>query len=741
MWRGEKPIKKEHHFMADQKKKIVIIGGGMSGMATAFGLTSAPNWQDQYDVTVLQLGWRLGGKGASGRNAQAQQRIEEHGLHVWGGFYENAFRVMRACYAELNRPPNMPLATWDEAFKPSPLVTFMENLNDDWLIWNNNFPEYPNSTPGDGTPMPSVFEGVLRIVEWIVRVSLDPDCAAPAATEAKSAAASELKISRPVEIESLVATAENLFNAAGEYADEKVASIIRAKAYPPELTFLIDAYMLLRTAPPDPAAHAPELHNAVVWSLRTFREVYVSPTPDVTNLSSGVRRALVLIDLGLAEVIGILSDGILLNGFNVVDDEDLMEWYSRHGAAPDSVNSALVRGIYDFIFAYEQGDKNQPALAAGTGLRCIFRLIMWYKGAIFWKMQAGMGDTVFAPLYSVLKKRGVNFKFFQKVENLGLTTDKNSIATILVSEQATLKNGEYDPLYLVNDLPCWPDVPFYDQLVQGDELKDKGIDLENPWAPWEPVSHYTLKAEEDFDIVVLATSLAPLKEICPELIAANPAWNNMVENVKTVQTQAFQLWMIPSLADLGWDAGSPVLTAFAHPDETWADMSQVISREVWPVGQEPGSIAYFCGPLIDADPIPPYSDHDFPVQQAEIARQNSINWINQNLPLIWTKAGEPENFDWNLLDDSSGQSGSTRFNSQYSRANLSPAERYVLSVPRSTKYRLNAAGSGFNNLYLAGDWTLNGLNFGCIESATMGGLEVSQAISGYPAEIVGEKDF
>lgn len=64
----------------------------------------------------------------------------------------------------------------------------------------------------------------------------------------------------------------------------------------------------------------------------------------------------------------------------------------------------------------------------------------------------------------------------------------------------------------------------------------------------------------------------------------------------------------------------------------------------------------------------------------------------------------------------------------------------MLSVPGSTKYRLTAAGSGFANLYLAGDWTLNGLNFGCIESATMGGLEVSQAICGYPKEIVGTTD-
>jgi uncharacterized protein with NAD-binding domain and iron-sulfur cluster len=723
--------------MAAQKKKIVIIGGGISGLAAAFGLTTPPNWQDQYEITVLQLGWRLGGKGASGRNAAAQQRIEEHGLHVWGGFYENAFRVMRACYTELNRPPNSPLATWDEAFKPSAMVSWMEDRNGSWLPWNNSFPEYPQSTPGDGTPMPSLLEGILRVIEWIIQTALEP--AFTPAARAPGMGAS--KTATPTWIERLVADAEMRF-AMRMSADWKSAPLFRNKAYSAEMGFLADAYKLLRAAQPDdPKAHPPEVHEAAVWLLRTFRQQFGPRARDAAQSDDGLRRAAILVDLGLTEVIGMLSDGVLLHGFNVIDNEDLMAWLRRHGAAPESVNSAVIRGTYDFIFAYKQGDPLQPALAAGAGLRCIFRLIMWYKGAIFWKMQAGMGDTVFAPLYLVLKNRGVTFRFFQKVENLGLSEDQTSIATLQVSEQATVTTGEYEPLYDVNNLPCWPNAPFYDQLVQGNELKAQGINLEDPWSPWPPVNTYTLQAGQDFDTVILATSFAPLKEICAELITVSPAWTRMVQSIQTVQTQAFQLWLTPSLSELGWSAGPTVLTAFAHPDETWADMSQVVPREVWPVGQEPGSIAYFCGPLLEVDPIPPYSDHDFPAQQAVLVQEESIRWVDQNLPLLWPAAGAPANFNWNLLDDPLGGSGPARFTSQYWRANLSPAERYVLSVPGSTQYRLGPAGSRFANLYLAGDWTLNGLNFGCIESATMGGLEVSQAICGYPSEIVGVNDL
>ena len=52
-----------------------------------------------YKVTVYESSSRLGGKCASSRDYHG--RIHEHGLHVWLGFYENAFRMMRECYAEV----------------------------------------------------------------------------------------------------------------------------------------------------------------------------------------------------------------------------------------------------------------------------------------------------------------------------------------------------------------------------------------------------------------------------------------------------------------------------------------------------------------------------------------------------------------------------------------------------------------------------------------------------------------
>ena len=74
-------------------RRIAILGGGVASLSTALELTSTPDWQTRYDITVYQMGWRLGGKGASSRNPAAAGRIEEHGLHVWFGCYDNAFRA------------------------------------------------------------------------------------------------------------------------------------------------------------------------------------------------------------------------------------------------------------------------------------------------------------------------------------------------------------------------------------------------------------------------------------------------------------------------------------------------------------------------------------------------------------------------------------------------------------------------------------------------------------------------
>ena len=76
-------------------------------------------------------------------------------------------------------------------------------------------------------------------------------------------------------------------------------------------------------------------------------------------------------------------------------------------------------------------------------------------------MHAGMGDTVFAPMYEVLKRRGVAFRFFHRLEAVRLADPKDLVqgerAYVKALEfdvQAKVKDGEeYAPLIDVGGLP------------------------------------------------------------------------------------------------------------------------------------------------------------------------------------------------------------------------------------------------------------------------------------------------
>jgi uncharacterized protein with NAD-binding domain and iron-sulfur cluster len=148
------------------KQKIAILGGGVSSMTTAIQLTEEPNWQEKYDITVYQMGWRLGGKGASGRNQGIADRIEEHGLHLWFGFYDNAFDLMQRCYKANNRMPGKPLATWQDAFKPNDLVVLEEYV---WGKWEHLPIELPRNKelPGQNSRQPSIWEYIRHILAFV----------------------------------------------------------------------------------------------------------------------------------------------------------------------------------------------------------------------------------------------------------------------------------------------------------------------------------------------------------------------------------------------------------------------------------------------------------------------------------------------------------------------------------------------------------------------------------------------
>jgi uncharacterized protein with NAD-binding domain and iron-sulfur cluster len=123
------------------RTRVVILGGGMGALATAYALTATPDRRARFDVRVVAQGQYLGGKGASHRDPDPAMgsRSLEHGLHVFFGFYHNALRMMRDVYTEAHRPPTSVPATFDGAFQPNWDVTFSNGTDS----YDATFPHTP----------------------------------------------------------------------------------------------------------------------------------------------------------------------------------------------------------------------------------------------------------------------------------------------------------------------------------------------------------------------------------------------------------------------------------------------------------------------------------------------------------------------------------------------------------------------------------------------------------------------
>lgn len=730
----------------NSKIRVAVLGGGISALTTAFELTNSEELRKKYDVTVYQLGWRLGGKGASGRNQKIADRIEEHGLHIWMGFYENGFRVMREAYEALGRKPTEPLATWEQAFHKHSYIVLEEKLDDGFHPWSFVFPTN-YLEPGVGGELPTPLAYAQMLVQWIIELwESHPAVHGGGATSG-------------IHVPSLPAWIAELLHLV-HAGREELSAVDHRKGHgtflsevPPPHTHPVSelathVLRLLHGHKQGTLPHSPLLFRAIAWLIEeTMKLAWLFLRGNV-NTDLETRQVWVGLNLAGSAAAGMLADDIFKNGWNSIDHLDLRAWLAKHGANQVTLDSSPLRGIYDLVFGYIGGHIKEGAFAAGTAMRGMLRMLLTYKGAIFFRMQAGMGDVVATPFYEVLKQRGVTFKFFHRVDALRLAPDGSLVSRIELTEQVRLapKVTDYDPLVMVNGLPCWPSTPKYELIADGKQLEDSGINLESSWAPaWKDEHPVVLELGRDFDQVVLGISIAALKQCAQDLIANNTDLANSVNNVQTVQTQALQLWLTETTAGLGWQrppgvTEGPVLGAFYEPIDTWADMTDLLPRESWPDTARPSSIAYFCGPLVDANPIPPFSDHAFPARELAGYQQLARTFLDREVKGLWPNSVASDSFMWELLVDLASQAGPERLGSQYLRVNLDPTERYVLSVPGSTRFRLRANQLPYANLVLAGDWTYNGLNAGCVEAAVMSGMYASRAMCGYPTRIVGEED-
>ena len=753
--------------MADGKVRVAVLGGGVGAMSAAFALTEIDPAGEKFEITVHQLGWRLGGKCASGRNPDHGERIEEHGLHIWAGFYENAFTVMRCLLNALSQVPGQPVVTIDDAFKRQDQIFFAQALDPSsstsqwsaWPFWFEPDPD-PEVFPGrdnlwaSDSVMPQLSTLLVRalaslVYNWQYYMKDWPGEPQRETDDAVAAMALPLR-TRIARLHGWAAVNSNVHpllalahTAAEEF--ESPSSTTRDAAQETVIA-LLEAFLALVVARLEAREAASE--GALELLEAALGAIEQRIQQRLEGFCEGLYRALIVLNFAISIVLGMLKNGCLSRGLQVLDQYDFREFLSQQNRF--AADNAVVTALYDYTFGYQEGRRDRPLVSACSAVEGLLRLFLTYKGAFFFKAVEGMGDTVFVPMYQLLRHRGVKFEFFHKVTALQ-PNDHGEIETIRIDRQVDLVDAErgYAPFVWVNGKACWPAVPNWSEIVDGEKFRQQGIDFESFYGPQPaPAARLCLRLGQDFDRVILGISVAALGDICQPLIEQNQAWADMVAHLATTRTQALQLWVDAKVEDLGgpfvepavppqlpWvptptQTLGPIATAFEPPFDTYSDMSQLLPAEAWPA-PSPQSVGYFCAVMSDQE-----APNDPRLATAKV-KHNALGWMTTALGVLWTNIGGGEEFDWSLLHASGSLKGTARLDAQYWRANINPSDRYVLSLPDTLQYRLAPGSSGYANLFLAGDWTrVPEVNAGCVEVATMSGLAAAAALSGVSIPII-----
>ncbi len=735
--------------MSKTKKKIAVLGGGISSLTAVYQLSQS----DEYEIDVYQIGWRLGGKGASGRNREKGDRIEEHGLHVWMGFYDNSFSIMREVYKELDRAKDAPLSqllggneSKVDYSNPMGAFTPMNQLRllgkdpqGKHLPWDIDFPT--NSLePGVAGPIMTTWGYIETTIKWVIDgYKGHPSQAVESISIFHADGSGRLaerfkKLLAPTKRIIDLLTQHNITAIENHNASEHAAFHLIMQLF--EKLQNIDKALFKHIED--------DFAELLYWALERYFNHRWDRIKDTVKTDTDERRNWIMDYFRMSYVAGLLKDKVYSRGFEWLNAYDVRDWFEGIQMVADpyanqlAFDSAYMQTFYDLAFHYKDGNPNDPRMAAGVTLKGFARMILGYKGSILYFMNAGMGDAIFAPIYQLLKRRGVRFHFFNKVTNIGLSADKKAVETINISRQVNLNGGEYQPLILVKDLPCWPSKPLYEQIVEGEELRQANVNLEHANNHWTDTGgNFTLDATKgDFDHVILGITLAALPPITKELTAVSEPWQAMLTNIGTVQTQAMQLWFNKSeeeLIDVEPTPPPHVTGAYVEPFSSLTNFTHLLNRENWPA-DGPKYLAYDCGVL-------PEKTGETQQEANERVHKNIADFLSNHAQPLWPKATDPCNshgLDWNVLYASKEAQGEARLAEQYLRANIDPTERYVLTLPGTVKYRIKADGTGFDRLIITGTWTDSGVNLACIEAGVVSGMMAARVLTGVPTYIPGE---
>lgn len=723
------------------RREIVIVGGGIAGLTAAFEISDPCRCRarrsgclcadrvrhrrcSQPRIELYERRRELGGKGASVRNEQRDMRIEEHGLHIWFGYYENAFRLLDRCHMALDDLAERGVRRWSSAisdvatgFRRASTVGLADDdaSNNDWIRWWTKFPE-DDALPWNRTNLDAPSEFDLRwFLPEVGRRTTDLLHAAMRSlvVDGKGDDIARLALGLDSVLSDFDPVLNRLFSAALSWS----SYLRRQSARTPQPTLVFLALSSLNAS------------SQLLEYVRNTFDAWIARSPTA-------RRILTIIDLMVGSTRGLLAAGIANDAdIDRLDVWEWSDWLAANGVLSPSRDSTLVRALsYCLPFAYQCGDRDRPSFSAAVGIRLFLRTFFTYRGALMWKMNYGMGEVVFAPLYELLRKRGVEFHFDHQLD--GIAVDDGRVSELRFKQPAA-------PLVRPPDAEdCWPMARL---------ALDQGSLCYWPRREQPPCTEPASSLSTLDRDVVLAIPLRELQDRAPSFINATARWHQAVNGrprkdglgsprPASVATHAAQLWLTEPATALGWPLDITA-SGFAEPFDTFSDMTELLKVEPKPREEPiPRGLVYLCSVRPDP-PMPPRPAPPTLVEDLAL-------FLGQRAGYLWPDARGDQgklaeevvigvDTNGSLQDIGKDISSTKGSRAPFYRENDEPADRYNLSLPGTAELRIEPGNTGYENLYAAGDWTACILNAGCIEAAAISGMLAAEALLAEQLPIIG----
>lgn len=728
------------------RERVLVLGGGPAACAAAYWLARQP---ERFAVTLATQGFRLGGKCAASRNPDADQRIEEHGLHAFVGFYENAFRTTREVYASADLPIARGQPPYDFDAGEGPVAGAFVGQGHPGLMaqWDERaWRWFPTPNDRNGAEPGLVPEGAsdegLRygaaIQALLRKIRGDFDDLVESHDERRDAVEAALERRSTAFFRELV---DDLGDIAEKAALGIRSALVRIIDELQDLAFdaMVDAIGRGSLA----LALLARVLDEVRGVLRWYFAERADEDPDAWFAWGGLDSVLTI-------AIGIIRDHVV--DLSALDEEDLLEWLWRHGLDRRQGNPVVIAQVYETLFAHAEDEPARPGqLAAGVGLRWFLLEFFARKGFYAYDFKWSTAETLMTPYYLALRRLGADVRFFHEVEALHVEGrgDDRRLTGVRVRVQArTLDDAPYEPLV---DPPkpgqpaCWPLRPRYEQLVHGESFQVAGTTFEDAYGRWPgevplPAS-VELRQGVDFDWCVLGIPLGALAPLVhpltdPTSPSRVPTWRAMIDGIGLVQTMSAQLWFSRTPEEL-FARPRGLGTGFAQPQPSFGNLSHLVEWEGW--GEDgPRAVAYLTGARPGTTTLPALVEHEHPRDALIAWRHEFARWLREHHRDLFDQGP----IEWDELlaalavpSSQSDARGLDRLWAQHFVVATQPSDLYVLSRPGETKLRLGPTESSVRFLLLCGDWTKTDLDCGCVEAATQSGMLAARALGNEPVYV------